>query len=150
MCYWFRTCPRHPDCPGLHNWRRRSTVCPALSPGTIWAVRPHYHHHYLRHHHHSWDVEHHHHHQYHRHHRHTWAGGAGGSEDVSLATMIVTKREAKARWVFEAILLAFRRPRVEVNFVEIPQAALEKDGFKRQQSAISNLTISSDLRISNQ
>ena len=55
--------------------------------------------------------------------------------------MIVTKREAKARWVFEAILLAFRRPRVEVNFVEIPQAALEKDGFKRQQSAISQSVV---------
>ena len=109
---WWRTCPRHPDCPGPHNWRRKSIVCPALSPGTIWTVRPHYHHHY------------------HCHHRQTWAGGAGGSEDVSLATMIVTKREAKARWVFEAILLVFRRPRVEVNFVEIPQAALEKEAVE--------------------
>ena len=51
--------------------------------------------------------------------------------------MIVTKREAKARWVFEAILLVFRRPRVEVNFVEIPQAALKKDDFKRQSRGSS-------------
>ena len=30
---------------------------------------------------------------------------------------------------------------MEVNFVEIPQAALEKDGFKRQQSAISQSVV---------
>ena len=42
----------------------------------------------------------------------------------------MTKSEAKARWVFEAILLVSRRPRVEVNFVEIPQAALEKEAVE--------------------